>query len=578
MLDAGPERDGNVHVFRDLPDKVRADVDAHTSRIALSAGNALFRIGEPGDSLYVLMAGTLGVYVPRPNGESPLVALIKAGETVGEMALLSGEPRSANVIALRDCELLRLDREDFEHLLNCHPALMAALNKLLVQRLRATSGRPIVRIEPKITTFVPLTDDVDIVALCNRLSADLNSRGRDVKVVSADEAKRSNRWLSQIETRHDQLFLCAECQRGDWLSRCLRQADRVVLVASASGPPGISLPLDDVPFDSHQQMLDLVLLHDHDHPNAQGAAAWRGRYKVNRHFNIRRSRDGDYQRLLRAVTGQSFGLVLSGGGARAYAHLGALRALREAGWAIDFVGGTSMGAVIAACVAMDWSLDDITRGMRECFYRTNPLSDYAIPLVGLVRGHKVERLLKKQFGNISLEELWLPYFCVSSNLTLATTHLHTAGPLCDALRASISLPGILPPVSSNDGLLVDGAVMNNLPVEEMRTLCMGPVLAVDVARDFALTPEWLRKETRGSWLQRLRNPPIMSILMRAGTVTSEEQNQSQIDMADLVISPPLGGIGIREWQAFDRAVEAGYEHTAKVLSECGERIGLMAST
>jgi len=265
------------------------------------------------------------------------------------------------------------------------------------------------------------------------------------------------------------------------------------------------------------------------------------------------------------LTGQANGIVLSGGAARGFAHIGALKAIEEAGYPIDSVGGTSMGAVVGACAALEMSAAEIEERVRETFVENNPVSDYTWPFVGLVRGRKVERLLEEKFGDWSIEDLWRPFYCVSSNLTRGGTHIHRSGMLREALRASTSLPGVFPPVSHPEGLLVDGAATRNLPVSTMRAVHPGKIVAVDVARDLAITPEALARELEGNWRQRMLRPPILSILIRAGTISSEDADRQQGKMADLLITPPLGEIEVRDWKAFDRAVTIGYRHTTQIL-------------
>jgi NTE family protein len=106
----------------------------------------------------------------------------------------------------------------------------------------------------------------------------------------------------------------------------------------------------------------------------------------------------------------------------------------------------------------------------------------------------------------------------------------------------------------------------------MRTVNQGPVIAVDVTRDLAITPQWLKEIRSASLLSRMLNPPIVSILMRAGTVSNEDRARDQLDAAELVISPPLGGIEIRDWKAFDQAVDIGYRHGASVLAMEADRL------
>jgi NTE family protein len=108
--------------------------------------------------------------------------------------------------------------------------------------------------------------------------------------------------------------------------------------------------------------------------------------------------------------------------------------------------------------------------------------------------------------------------------------------------------------------------MDNLPVETMRIVNHGPIVAVDVTRDLAITPQWLKEVQSASLFSRIMSPPIVSILMRAGTVSNEDRARNQLDAAELVITPPLGDIDIRDWKAYDQAVEIGRRHAAGVLA------------
>jgi NTE family protein len=267
------------------------------------------------------------------------------------------------------------------------------------------------------------------------------------------------------------------------------------------------------------------------------------------------------------------GLVLSGGGARAYAHVGAVRALRERGTPIDFVGGASMGAVVAAGVAMGWDDAELDRRIREAFVSSSPLDDIALPLLAMTRGEKVRQRLAEHFDDVDIADLWLPFFCVSSNLTRgAYHHHHRRGRLRDALRASIALPGVLPPATEGSDVLVDGAVLKNFPADVMRSIHAGPIVGVDVTRGRSITADdvarpvsvlkWLRS---GQWRQ---GPPIVSLLMRAATVSSARDLEAAREAADLLVTPEVAGVEIRDWADYAPAVEAGY----RAMSESLDRL------
>jgi NTE family protein len=283
----------------------------------------------------------------------------------------------------------------------------------------------------------------------------------------------------------------------------------------------------------------------------------------------------------RVIAGRSVGLVLSGGGARAYAQLGAVQALREAGVPIDFVGGTSMGAIVAAGLALGWDDRELQRRVRAAFVDTSPLDDIAFPMLALTHGHKVRDRLTEHFGDVDIADLPLPFFCISADLTAGAPYVHDRGSVADALRASVALPGLLPPVTMNGRVLVDGAVVRNYPADLMRERRPGVLVGVDVTRAKGLTVEQVKRPPFWSWLFSgawRRGPPIVSVLMRSATIMTSRDIEAARAASDLYIAPDVGEVEIRDWKAFDPAVTAGYHGTLAALDEAEdelrERLGL----
>jgi predicted acylesterase/phospholipase RssA len=231
-------------------------------------------------------------------------------------------------------------------------------------------------------------------------------------------------------------------------------------------------------------------------------------------------------RLARLLTGRGIGLTLSGGGARGLAHIGVVKALRQANIAIDAVGGTSLGAILGAGVAMEWTHDELVDRFRRAFVDTNPLNDYTLPLMSLVSGRKVTRLLRGEFGELQIEDLPLPFYCVSSNLTTGRLAVHRTGSLWRWLRASVAIPGVLPPIFHQGDVHVDGGAMNNLPVDVMREVGRGPIIGVDVGADRAFTADFDDVDVPGLWKamawfrSKKKRVNIFQILWRAGMVNS----------------------------------------------------------
>ncbi len=279
----------------------------------------------------------------------------------------------------------------------------------------------------------------------------------------------------------------------------------------------------------------------------------------------------DCSRLARLLTGRGLGLTLSGGGARGFAHIGVMRALQEAAIPIDTVGGTSIGAIIAGGIAAGWDFQQMVFHMKRSFVATNPLDDYTFPFIALVAGRKVSRLLRREFADVLIEDLRLPYFCVSSNLTTGHSAVHHQGELWYWLRASVAIPGVLPPVFSDGQIFVDGATINNLPVDIMQQQGRGPVIGVNVGAQGVFTADSSEADGPPFWnfirmaTGREKHINIFQVLLRAGMINGTTNSATVRDYSDVLLQPALGNVDLLNWQAFDAVVEAGYAHAMERL-------------
>jgi NTE family protein len=564
----------NFPLLRDIGDSAVRRILGEANWFGLPGGIELARDGENASALFLVVTGSLGVFVEDEHGRRRLIAHIPAGETVGEMSLISGDnEHSADIVALRDSELLRISRQGFETLIQRHPRIMLNLSRILVRRLQATTRNPNDSARPRTFAIVPLQDGLSQEPIAHRIAAALTEMGSRTAVLDESAAEQSAEWFNAFEASHDIVFYRGDGPDTPWTHLCLRQADRVLLLARSDRPLP-ARPLDMPAAKERAGSLpELLLLHHNSGPRnlPEHVALRSGLFES--HHHVRVGNPDDIRRLARFISGRAVGLVLAGGGARGFAHIGILKALQEAGVPFDHLGGTSMGAIIAAGVAAEWSLEELTERVRAAFVDANPLSDYTLPLIALVRGRKVSTLLRENFGDVRIEELPKPFFCVSSDLTTGRIHDHRSGVLWRALRASVALPGILPPVTHHGHLLVDGGVMNNLPVDVMRQHEGGPIIASDVTGEIDLQ---VRDDKYGErpwwWLiaQRMRGTPsIVSILMRSGTVGSEAQRRLVREQADYLFEPPLPDIGLRDWNSFDRAIAEGYEHALVMIEKNG---------
>ncbi|HEY8380652.1 MAG TPA: patatin-like phospholipase family protein [Microvirga sp.] len=555
-----------------LDPAARRELQAHLEPVSLPGGEVLFREGDPADALYMLVSGSLGISVRDGKGGERRIARSRPPETIGEMALISDAPRSATVVALRDSALLRLTRAAFEDLVERWPPAMLYLARLLADRLRHVTKGEAVAAVPTTFAVVPVTQGVSAQGFGHALLGEMRRRfGAGVDILDACPDGADEGWFHRFETGRTRILYVAPDPVGDWTERCVRLADHVLFLAKP-GEPLVDMPRSLAGPGSGWQRRDLVLVQAADaarplpaHPSVDALA-------VDLRLQSRQGHQADLERIARTICGQAMGLVLAGGGARGFAHLGVIKALREHGVPIDLVGGTSIGSIIAASCALDGDFEEMRAAIAESFVMDPPLSDYTLPLVALVRGRKVDRRLEAHFGDRRIEDLWLPFFCVSSNLTTGSAHVHRRGLLWRALRASIAIPGLLPPAMEPEGVLVDGAMMNNLPADVMASFQRGRVLGVDVAQDVAFRSA-ADGEGRAPWLRRLFGiaadaPDIVSILHRAATVSGDAQTALARAEAHLIIHPPLADVPLRAWKTFDAVVEIGYRH-ARAQIEAG---------
>lgn len=555
-----------------IGDEATAALLARASWFLLPGGETLVREGEDDRAVFLVVTGCLGVFTPDDHGKDRLLARIPAGETVGEMAVISGSAHSARLVALRDSELLRLAKDDFEDLLARHPRLSMNLMRLLVSRLQNTSRTATGPQMARTIAFVPLQAGIDTRALGQSLVAAFRGLGLEAEPVAGDAAGNDSNWFARCEVENDVVLYMADAGETPWTQLCLRQADRIVLVARAGEAVTLGFSDPEALGRLRRQHAELLLLQAPGRPGRSALGLFPDT-PVGQHYYLREGNRADLARLARILTGRAVSLVLAGGGARGFAHIGVIRALKQAGVPFDFVGGSSMGAIVAAGVAMGWNTDELEARVRRSFVEQNPLSDFTLPLVAVLRGRKVSNLLRDNFGDILIEDLPLTCFCVSSNLTLGRAHIHADGLLWKALRATVSIPGLLPPVVHEGQLLVDGGLMNNMPVDIMASIAEGPVIGVDVAGDEPLLAD-SEDFHEGPWLQVLRRqlkgaPSIVSILMRTGTVGNEVQRRQARARSTVLFTPPMPGIGLRSWRDFDSAVEQGYRHALDVIDAGG---------
>ncbi len=561
---------GAEGMFAGLDDEARAAVEAETRWTLLRSGETLFREGDQADALYVLVSGRLRVLVDGAEGERAVAAEIGRGEIVGEMALLTGAPRSATVIAVRDSRLVRLSQAAFERIVQRCPQAMLLVTRRLVQRLQQTTRTPRTRSTMVTIAMVPLDPRIDVDAVAAGLvrtlapagAATLVTRARVEAALGADAGDdRVFAWLDALERDFPYVLYAGDASDPGWTDRAARQADCLLFVAPGDREPRAEAAVIVGRAAAAPAARELLLLHPPPHHPPRYTAGWLGVTGARAHHHVRSGSEADLARLARMLTGRGVGLALGGGGARGFAHIGVIEALGDAGIAIDAIGGTSMGAVIAAQYAAGADPAAMRALNRQHWIRRNPLKDKTLPVVALLAGRRLDRMMDVMFGDLRIEDLWTTFFCVSSDITRAEMHVHVRGALGRAARASMSLPGLAIPVHDAGSMLVDGGIMNNVPADVMRTIC-GRVAAVDVSPERDLVIKAPYAQAASGWRllwgrQDTGLPGIGAILMRSAMLGSARHNASVARDADLFLHPSLERFGMFEWGSLDAIADAG---------------------
>ena len=508
-----------------LPAPIRERLLGAGRAFLLRAGQMLFAAGDVGDSLFFVRAGRLEVQLPDGHPRE-----IPAGSSVGELALLTQETRSATVVAKRDSELIEVTRDRFEQVAADEPDLMRAVATSLAVLLRASRPiRPPSAGGPSVISIVALDAAVPLDEVSDVIEAGLR---RYVTLTRLDRPTVDE--LMAAELRTDRVLLVARVGEPG-AEAALRQADRVVIVTTRGDAP--SLPATPVG-------ADVVALGPR--PSGATVARWHD-LGARRVYPVTGDRAGwadELGPLVRRLAGRSVGVVLAGGGARAFAHLGVIAAFEQAGFPVDRVAGASMGAFIAALWATGANAASIEAAVFEDLVAQHPYGDYTFPRTALARGKRGWGMVRRRFGDLVIEELPRGLVVATTDLVAREPVYHGRGSLAQAVAASISLPVLLPPRRLNGGIHVDGSLTDNCPVAPLVAENDGPVIAIAVSAGGS--------GTRGGQAAPPRMPSLGEILVRVMLMGG-----TRGDVPALTITPDTRGIGLLEFHQIDAARDAG---------------------
>lgn len=583
-------------------DKTELDyIEKHSEWVHLSRGEILCRQCDPGDCLYIVVSGRIQALKEDEDHNKTDLGTIGRGEILGEMALLTGGVRSATLFARRESDLVKISAYAFEKLASAHPRAIMSIGQTLAKRIIKSEESCREFSDQLNLAIVAVTPDVNLSdfseCLARELSvhtSTLHLNSRRVRIIFGlrviENIKEENpftvrlsAWFNEQETRYDVMVYEADMSASAWTKRCLQNADKILVLVPGNKPVSVVekefiLFLQNECGESSNRAL--IFIHPKGTSSPSGSDQWLNMLPANEHYHLLQGRHSDIERIARLLTGNAFNLVFSGGAACGLAHIGVIRALEECEVPIDSVSGTSMGAVIASQYAMGMGYADLIRNNRWLWVLSKPMKDRTLPLISFISGRKFDLAAKKIFRETKIEDLWLPFFCISTNLTTAAAVIHRSGQLLNAIRATSSVPGLVPPVVQNNEILVDGGIMNNMPVDIARRFFKGKVIAVDVTDSKVLcssqgefpSPWRVLRDRMIPSKNRDYVPNILDIIYRSALVGSRQKTEKAKLDADLSLKLPLERFKFLEFESFDEIVEIGYQYGKKRIQEWKDKI------
>ncbi|XP_047526357.1 neuropathy target esterase sws isoform X3 [Pieris napi] len=603
-------------------------VDFALDWVFLESGRAVYRQDEESGSTFIVLSGRLRSVITHPNGKKELVGEYGKGDLVGIVEMVTQTRRSTTVMAVRDSELAKLPEGLFNAIKLRFPVVVTRLINLLGHRILGSWQKPTaglggaaaIESRPSQHNFstvavVPVSDDVPLTAftyelyhsLCAigptvRLTSDVIRKLLGLTIMDPNNEYRLSSWLAQQEDKHKVALYQCDPSLTQWTQRCIRQADCILIVALGDKQPSIGKIEKEIERLAIRTQKELVLLHREGGANPTGTVHWLNmRTWVSQHHHVRcphrmftrksqyriselyskvlmseASVHSDFSRLARWLTGTSVGLVLGGGGARGAAHVGMVRAIQEAGIPIDMVGGVSIGAFMGALWCMERNITTVTQKAREWSQKMTQwgkqLLDLTYPATSMFSGRQFNTTIKATFGEVHIEDLWLPYFTVTTDISSSCMRVHRHGSLWRYIRASMSLSGYMPPLCDPvDGhLLLDGGYVNNLPADVMRSFGAKHILAIDVGSqdDTDLTNYgddlsgwWLLWKRWNPFTSPVKVPNLPDIQSRLAYVSCNRQLE-EVKKSDYCeyIRPPIDQYKTLQFGSFDEIREVGYRH------------------
>jgi len=568
-----------TRIFPDFDEDTIKRVFASGKQLELKTGEYLFHEGEEEHIMYIVLSGRLRA-ITENNGAPKVLGDIGAGETVGELAFFTDEPRMASVRAIRNSVVLEFTPEKYLEIAGKNPEFATSFFRLVINRIRRNAFELHKETAPRNVAIIKTHDSIDLSSLKKGVKQYFNDKATPIKSYDAESCDRKDREvLFETLEEHEELNLLF-CDDSDmeWTEQCVIYADLIIVAADFVLDHQIKAIEESLDLYNHHilhKKVYLLLIHGEHSNLPMNTSRWLLPRKPDLHIHLRKGHSGDIGRFCRIISNTALGIVLGGGGAKGFAHIGVVRALKEAGIEIDFLGGTSAGALYGIGMAFaDFDFDKIHALNEEGIRRKLTSRDMTLPLISLMTGKKFKKYLREMFSTHHLEDIWINTFCISTNLSDSSQYKHRDGLIWKSVLASMAIPGVFPPVIVGNHLHVDGGVMDNLPIEPMYKFPVNTIYAVslssldvkevtleEVPTSWSLLRDKFRKK------KKFRLPSIGSLITNSVIINSQQKQKETKDKVSHYLELDLKGVKMLDDKIWKEIVDKGYEQMKAYLDK-----------
>ena len=548
-------------------------------KIELDAGDYLFKQGDSQNELYVVLSGRLRA-INEDKGGTIILGDIAEGEPVGEIALFTNEPRMAAVVAIRKSIVLEITKAEYHNAVVKNPEFASALTRFVINRMRRNVLEQKVEATPKNIVIIHLQLDLNIDYWVTEIKDNLETMHIPTQILGLDsEGKKNARILPELLEQHKgvNLIVCSG-QDPDWTKQCLLYADLVILASYFYADPELYAIEKDHKLYEHNilnRKKYLLLLHPENVDVPENTSKWFKDRNIHLHIHARKNNSSDMRRLCRIITNQAVGLVLGGSGAKGYAHVGAVKALLEAGVEIDFVGGSSAGALYGIIMAYaDFQIKKIETICQDSAESDLGINDFFLTFFAKNSGKKIEEFAKKVFGNTALEDMWVNSYCVSTKMTSNETKIHSTGKVWQQVQESVLSPGIFPPVVVDDQVYMDGGLSDNIPIDPMYRYPVKNIIAISLFGsepekvDFKNVPSvWDQIKGKFAKKKRYDNPVITTVMVNSMTFNPRQREEINKSKVSLFFEINLRAVSLLDDSKWKKVVKKGHDQTKSYLDE-----------